>query len=184
MLPLGAGISGTRRKCRNLIYSQQWLTASQEGISPSTNGPLVWKGIHRVPPFPMYVLGMGVLTLWLMVTMRKAKVSGTESCSPRSIHKSFPLPIVSGNHPSAFGLYESTNAGQVNKCSHTVCGHSWLDFFFNLVKCFQSHLYGFSNSHNSFGLWSSNWRGGPWGEEGSSDADSQHAVCRGTACGQ
>lgn len=59
MLPLGAGISGTRRKCRNLIYSQQWLIASQKGISRSTNGPLVWKGSHSVPPFPMYVLGMG-----------------------------------------------------------------------------------------------------------------------------
>lgn len=98
MLPLGAGISGTRRKCRNLIYSQQWLIASQEGISLSTNGPLVWKGNHSVPPFPMYVLGMGVLTLWLMVTMGKAKVSGTESCSPRSsftCHYYSPCAVIS-----------------------------------------------------------------------------------------
>lgn len=102
MLPLGAGISGTRHKCRNLIYSQQWLIASQKGISPSTNGPLVWKGIHRVPPFLVYVLGMG--NPYSMAhgnneeSRLKAKISGTKSCSPWSsfiCHYYSPCAVIS-----------------------------------------------------------------------------------------
>ena len=85
-----------------------------------------------------------------------------------STHVSVPLPIVSGNHPSAFGLYGSTSSGQSNKISHTVGVHSRLHF--SLGEMFAKSSLWAQWFTKLFQLMI--FYPGPPGEEGSSDTES------------